>query len=238
MTKREKNPPRRSTRGIVVVGAVSFVAFGALALACGLDDTVINDTGQDSGSTSDATILGDGAILLADGNVVSPDGATIIVDSGPDTGLHVLADGGDLDDADLSDAAVDDGGCASGSYACTTGGSTYCLASCQFCSGLHEACERDHTCGASCSSCEYQTECFRGVGGGEHHCVENPAACTSLGGTHTYCGPFLFFTVDCPGSDQVCVGNECLTCGESSTSGDTCSPSSKGKCNGSGPTCH
>ncbi|MEO7109177.1 MAG: hypothetical protein ABI183_01960 [Polyangiaceae bacterium] len=237
MKQKKKNPSRRSTRGIVVAGAVSFVAFGALVGACGLDDTVIEESGGDSGR-SDATILGDGAILLADGNVVSADGATIIVDSGPDTGLHVLPDGSEFDDADLSEAAVADGGCAAGSYSCTTGSSTYCLPNCQYCSGLHEACERDHICVDSCSTCADKTECFRGGGGGEHHCVENPAACASLTGNRTYCGPFLFFTIDCPGSDQVCVSSECHTCGEPSTSGDTCSPSSKGKCNGSGPTCH
>lgn len=240
MTKKEKNPPRRSTRSIVVVGAVCFVGFGSLVLACGLDDTVIGESGnQDSGASSDATLLGDGAILLGDGNVVSSDGATIVTDSGPDTGLHELADGGDIDDADLSEAAVADGGCASGNYACASGGTTYCLGNCQFCPGLHEACESDHICVDSCADCSDKTECFRGLGGGEHHCLASPSDCQNLGGTKTYCGPALFFTIDCPGNDQVCMNNECHTCGEGSTSGKTCDPSSKGTCSGSGtPTCH
>ena len=233
MKKREIKSPRR----IVAVGAVSLVVFGALIAACGLDDSVVDETGQNSGSNPDATILGDGAILLGDGNIVSADGASVIVDAGADGAIHVLPDGADPDDADLSDATVADGGCSAGNYLCTTGAGSYCLGSCATCPTTHEACERDHTCVSSCSACEYQTECFRGVAGNQEHCVANGAACTAIGGTHTYCGPFLFFTIDCPGNDQVCVSNACLTCGEGSTVGIKCDPGSKGTCKGSGPTC-
>jgi hypothetical protein len=233
MKKREMKSPRR----IIAVGAVSLVVFGALIAACGLDDSVIDEVGQNSGSSPDATILGDGAILLSDGNIVSADGATVIVDAGPDVAIHVLPDGADPDDADLSDATVADGGCASGSYLCTTSTSAYCLSNCAFCPTTHDACEGTHTCVSSCSACVDKTECFRGLTGGEQHCVENGAACSAVGGTHTYCGPFLGFTVDCPGNDQVCISSECHTCGESSTAGNTCDPSSKGTCKTPGPAC-
>ena len=229
----------RSPHRVIAIGAVSFVVFGAMIAACGLDDTVIDETGQNPGSNIDATILADGAILLGDGNIVSADGASVIVDAGADGTIHIIADGADPDDADLSDATVADGGCAAGSYMCTTGAGSFCLGSCAECPTTHDACESDHTCVSSCSACTTdKTECFRGTTGNEEHCVENGMACAAIGGTRTYCGPFLFiYTVDCPGNDQVCVSNQCLTCGEGSTSGKSCDPNTADTCKGSTLSC-
>jgi hypothetical protein len=235
MSSREKKRGTRSPRKLLAIGAVSLVTFGALIAACGLDDSVVDEMGQNSGANLDATLLADGAILLGDGNIVSPDGATVLGDADADATIHVLPDSGDTDDADLSDAAVADGGCAAGTYMCTTGAGSFCLGSCSTCPTTHDECELNQTCVSSCSACGATTECFRGVG--DEHCVQNPAACAALTGTPTYCGPFLFFTVDCPGNDQVCVNKQCLTCGESGTLGNKCDPSSKGECKGTTPLC-
>jgi hypothetical protein len=235
MTTKEKKSRARLARGLVVIGAVSLVLVGAFIEACGLDDSVVDETGQNSGS--DATI-GDGTI--PDGATRLPDGEIIFVDAGPDGTIHETADAADPDDADLTDAALSDGSCAGETYACSFGGNTYCLGDCASCSGNHYACERSHMCGSSCSSCEYQTECIRAGFFGDHqYCVADPPSCSLIGGSPVFCGQLPFVFIDCPGTDEVCVSNQCITCGENtSTKNATCSPSANGKCNGSGPSCH
>jgi hypothetical protein len=234
-----KTREAKSSRKLIAIGAVSLVIAGGLVAACGLDDSVIDETGPNSGSNPDATILSDGAILLADGNIVTPDGTTIApIADASDGGIHVLPDGADPDDADLSEAAVADGGCAAGNYLCTTAAGSYCLGTCSICPTTHTACESNSTCVSSCSACGDKNECYRGLFGNEEHCVSTGSACTGITGTHTYCGPGLFDTVDCPGNDQVCVGNQCLTCGEPGTDTMKCDPTSKGTCSASSSTCH
>lgn len=236
MTKK-KNPNAR----YAAIGAVSLIMIGAFIAACGLDDTVVDESGG-SGGGSDATIGADGTTVIPDGATKLPDGEVIFVDAGPDGTPHIVADGADPDDADLSDAEVSDSGCSSTQYACSFNGSTYCLGDCSICNGNNYACERTHSCVDKCADCDDKTECFRsGLTGTQNHCVENGPACTSIGGSHVFCGQIPFYYVDCPGTDQVCASNACLTCGETGTTGDTCSPSSDGKCNGSSPvtaTCH
>jgi hypothetical protein len=234
MTKR-KNPSAR----VAVIGAVSLVMVGAFIAACGLDDSVVDETAGGPGSGSDATIGADGTTVIPDGATRLPDGEIIFVDAGPDGTPHILLDGADPDDADLSDAALEEGGaCATGEYACALGGNTYCLGDCTACVGLNYACERTHTCVDSCSDCADKTECFRSaLLGNAQHCVENGASCSLIGGTPVFCGQLPFYFVDCPGSDQVCVSNQCLTCGQLSTTTKTCSPSSDGTCNATDLKC-
>jgi hypothetical protein len=231
----KKNPNAR----YAVIGAVSFVMVGAFIAACGLDDTILDESSSGGASGSDATIGADGTTVIPDGATKLPDGDIIFVDAGPDGTIHIISDAADPVDANLSDAAVAiDGGCASGQYTCSTGGNVYCLDDCSLCNGFNYGCASTSTCVASCADCSENTECFRsGFFGHKKYCVENPAACTSIGGNHVFCGQLPFYYVDCPGTDQVCASNECLTCGETGTTGDTCSPSSSGSCKNPGPTC-
>ncbi|MGH7282546.1 MAG: hypothetical protein ACRELY_13550 [Polyangiaceae bacterium] len=222
--------PRTKLGAALAVG----IAAAAMAAACGLDDTVITGPGGNGASGGDAT-LGDGTILL-------PDGAIITDYDAGDALIHEAPDSADPDDADLSDATpAIDGECAAGSFLCVSGGNV-CLGDCSICPGNHAACPTTSACGSSCASCAgSSTECYRSgfLGAQIESCVTDPASCAAVSGSPLFCGqiPLTFIFIDCPGSDQVCLSSQCLTCGEPSTKNQDCSPKSSGKCKDPGPTC-
>lgn len=218
------------------------IASAAIASACGLDDTVITGPGGGNGANGDAT-LPDGTIILPDGAVLLPDGEIVTTDDAGDALVHESPDSADPDDADLSDATpAVDGGCAPGSYLCNGGGGAVCLGDCTICPGNHAACPTTNACTSSCASCSgSSTECYRSgfLGAQVESCVTDPNACGSVAGQPLFCGhiPLTFIFVDCPGTDQVCLNNQCLTCGEGATKNDQCSPKSNGDCKGGSPVC-
>lgn len=231
----------RTTLGAALAAAI---ASTALFSACGLDDTVaLVGGGGTGGGGSDATFGVDGT-ASGDGSTSSGDGTTTTTgDAGSDGDadlVHVDPDSGDPDDADLSDATVTDAGCDNGQFACTTGNGTVCLNDCVLCPSNHAACPGTKTCGSGCGSCSGSPlECYRSgfLGAQVLSCVDTPATCAGTGGNPLFCGSIVIAYVDCPGKDQVCVGNQCLTCGETGTVNQECSPGSKGKCKNPGPVC-
>jgi len=124
----------------------------------------------------------------------------------------------DASSADATGDAAADAGDAGCTTALCMG---VCVPSCAGCNAGEALCPETRVCGRCGADCvARELECFTCPDGGGPQvfcsspgskCSETPERCPCTGGIES-----------CPGQSQVCKSNECRTCGEDGTDGETC----------------